>query len=223
MEPRLNLRYTKPDIVILRNLIEDFKCDCRGKPGKSRDNPPPEVVEETLDNEQGLFGHDQECIRTLEAYNDPRSKDFAPTIFTTWDEKDIPVALNDYLVKSYARMAMGIVRHPTDVVFLTHIILYLTVNLGSAVWLFHRFTYFHGVLHTLYTFSCMGPFTLLMHNHIHNNGVLAKQWKWLDCSFPYVWEPLMGHTWNSYYYHHVKHHHVENNGKSSVYRLGRGI
>lgn len=29
-------------------------------------------------------------------------------------------------------------------------------------------------------------------------------------------EPLMGHTWDSYYYHHVKHHHVEGNGPDDL-------
>lgn len=44
------------------------------------------------------------------------------------------------------------------------------------------------------------------------SGILNSSWAWLDKAFPYVLEPLMGHTWDSYYYHHVKHHHVEGNG-----------
>ena len=56
----------------------------------------------------------------------------------------------------------------------------------------------------------------MLHNHIHNNGVLAKRYAWLDKSFPYILEPLMGHTWDSYYYHHVKHHHVEGNGPDDL-------
>lgn len=56
----------------------------------------------------------------------------------------------------------------------------------------------------------------MMHNHIHNNGVLKKSYAWFDFSFPYVLEPLMGHTWDSYYYHHVKHHHVEGNGPEDL-------
>ena len=103
-------------------------------------------------------------------------------------------------------------RHPTDVVFLTHIIQYLTINLGSALWLFYHFTYLHGVVHAAYTAWCVGSFTLMLHNHIHNNGILKRSWAWLDKTFPYILEPLMGHTWDSYYYHHVKHHHVESNG-----------
>jgi hypothetical protein len=37
-----------------------------------------------------------------------------------------------------------------------------------------------------------------------------------DNIFPYITDPLMGHTWNSYYYHHVKHHHVEGNGPEDL-------
>jgi hypothetical protein len=37
-----------------------------------------------------------------------------------------------------------------------------------------------------------------------------------DNIFPYITNPLMGHTWNSYYYHHVKHHHVEANGPDDL-------
>ena len=56
----------------------------------------------------------------------------------------------------------------------------------------------------------------MLHNHIHNNGILAKKYAWFDKSFPYILEPLMGHTWDSYYYHHVKHHHVESNGPDDL-------
>ena len=174
MEPRRNVNYTQPDIVVLNNLVEDVKSDRRGNLEKSKDKSTPHILDKASDDEQGAFKHDRESIRTLKAYNDPQSKDFAPTVFTTWDDKDIPVVLNDYLVKPYARLAMVIVRHPTDVVFLTHIILYLTVKLGSAVWLFNRFTYFHGVLHILYTTSGIGLFTLMMHNHIHNDTLLFE-------------------------------------------------
>ncbi|EME39470.1 hypothetical protein DOTSEDRAFT_75217 [Dothistroma septosporum NZE10] len=215
MEPKVNLYFTEPDIVVLNNLIQDVKSDVRGKP-LGDTTITPEMMEKYSDDEPVVLEHDKLSITRLEAYNDPNSPDFAPTVFTTWDSKDLPVWVNEYLVKPYARMAMRVVRHPTDVVFLTHIILYMTVNLGSAAWLFYRFTYIHGVLHLAYTGWNIGPFTLMMHNHIHNNGVLAKKWKWFDSVFPYVLEPLLGHTWDSYYYHHVKHHHVESNGPGDL-------
>lgn len=69
-----------------------------------------------------------------------------------------------------------------------------------------------AVTHLAYTGWSIGGLTLLMHNHVHNNGVLKKQWRWLDMIFPYTVEPLVGHTWDSYHYHHVKVLYVENNG-----------
>jgi hypothetical protein len=199
-------------MVVLKNLIQDVECDIRRTPESHDPTKSPETMKKSANGQDEIFHHDIETIKLLDSYNDPRSTDFAPTVFTTWDDAAIPDVLNKFVVKPYARVAMQIVRHPTDVVFLTHIILYLTVNLGSAVWLFHRFNYIHAVAHLANTGWCIGPFTLLMHNHVHNNGVLKKKWKCLDKVFPYLTEPLMGHTWNSYYYHHVKHHHVENNG-----------
>ena len=55
-----------------------------------------------------------------------------------------------------------------------------------------------------------------MHQHIHMGGVLARRFWAVDSLFPYITNPLMGHTWNSYFYHHVKHHHVEGNGPGDL-------
>jgi hypothetical protein len=68
-------------------------------------------------------------------------------------------------------------------------------------------------------FWYVGAYTLLRHQHIHQRGVLAKDQPLVslfDNLFPYITDPLMGHTWNSYYYHHVKHHHVEGNGPEDL-------
>jgi hypothetical protein len=62
----------------------------------------------------------------------------------------------------------------------------------------------------------MGAYTLLKHQHIHMRGVLSKNYAFVDRLFPYILDPMMGHTWNSYYYHHVKHHHVEGNGPNDL-------
>jgi len=123
-----------------------------------------------------------------------------------------------HVVQPYSRFAQGVVRHPTDVVFLTHLLLYSSTILPSAIYLLWpgHFSWTHGILHTVFTMWCAGPFTLMLHNHIHNNGILNSSWAWLDKTFPYVLEPLMGHTWDSYYYHHVKHHHVEGNGPGDL-------
>lgn len=214
LTPNIHPYLTQPDLLVLDNLFHDVHKGIRGKPNavSSDQKPAPETIEALADDSNITHDHDATSIARLKALNDPSDPAFHPTVFTTWDEKDIPEPINRYVVRPYARVAMRIVRHPTDVVFLTHLLLYLTVNLGSATYLFYHFTYLHGVGHAVYTLWCAGSFTLMMHNHIHNNGVLAKRWRWLDMTFPYVLEPLMGHTWDSYYYHHVKHHHVEGNG-----------
>jgi hypothetical protein len=54
-------------------------------------------------------------------------------------------------------------------------------------------------------------YTLMMHQYIHIGGLLKRKFLWFDTIFPYIMDPLIGHTWNSYYYYHVKHHHVEGN------------
>ena len=165
---------------------------------------------------------DEVAIVRLAAINDPTSDTFKPTIFTSWDLKESPASttnnasllekIRQRLLASYISWASGVVRLPTDVVFLSHIILYLSTSVPSATYLYYNFTWPHGLCHWLMQAYYCGPFTLMLHNHIHNNGILSSSYAWLDKTFPYILEPLMGHTWDSYYYHHVKHHHVEANG-----------
>ncbi|KAI9747335.1 MAG: hypothetical protein M4579_007485 [Chaenotheca gracillima] len=161
---------------------------------------------------------DQTTIKQLTGLTDETSTSFEPTIFATWDLKDVhlPAVLQKGVLQPYIRWAQGVVRRPTDVIFLNHILFYLTTALPSALYLFYHFSYTHAICHwVLIGWSC-GAFTLMLHNHIHNHGVLAKPYAVLDQAWPYVLEPLMGHTWDSYYYHHVKHHHVENNGPDDL-------
>ena len=216
MSTNIHPYLTEPDVVVLRNLFQDVEKDIRTECKPTDSVPPPETIDKIAHEKEVAVDHDRSAIDHLKALNDPDSLDFQPTVFVSWDEKDIPEFLNYYIVRPYARRAARIVRHPTDVVFLTHILMYLFVNLPSAIWLFTNFTYIHGVAHAAFTFWCAGSFTLMMHNHIHNYGVLSKSWFWLDFTFPYITEPLMGHTWDSYYYHHVKHHHVEGNGPDDL-------
>ncbi|KAK5685227.1 hypothetical protein LTS10_003304 [Elasticomyces elasticus] len=217
LSPNIHPYLTQPDLLVLDNLFHDVHTNIRGNTNEKAEKPAPETIEALANDTDINHDHDAESVARLKALNDPNHADFQPTVFVTWDAKDIPAPINEYIIKPYARVAMRIVRHPTDVVFLTHILLYSTVNLGSAMFLmFYHFSYLHGIAHAVYTLWCAGSFTLLMHNHIHNNGVLAKDWRWLDMTFPYVLEPLMGHTWDSYYYHHVKHHHVEGNGPDDL-------
>ena len=186
---------THPDHIVLDSLYQDI-----------RDGPTSSKQDSN---------HDQEALEHLRALNNPSHPKFEPTVLSMYDRKDIPAWVNRLILDPYGRIATKIVRHPTDVVFLTHILWNMFITLPSAVYLFHHFTYLHAVLHAAHAVWCAGPFTLMMHNHIHNHGILAKSWKLLDSTFPYVLEPLLGHTWDTYYYHHVKHHHVESNGMYS--------
>jgi len=170
MAAKIHPYLTQPDLIVLESLFYDAKTQNRGQPGTPAEKPPPEVIEQCADQQPIEHDVDQEHIGRMKAMNNPKDPAFSPTVFTTWDEKDIPEFVNYYLVRPYARVAMRIVRHPTDVVFLTHLLLYLTVNLGSAIYLFRNFSYLHGVAHSVYTLWCAGSFTLMMHNHIHNNG-----------------------------------------------------
>ncbi|KAF2433692.1 hypothetical protein EJ08DRAFT_37493 [Tothia fuscella] len=160
---------------------------------------------------------DRSTIEALEALNNPESEGFEPTVFFFWDLPNLPPALQSLLVP-YIKFAQTIVRNPTDVVMFTHLLLYFTTSVPSAIYLFRHFTWTHGILHWLMQSWYVGTYTLMRHQHIHMGGVLAKTFpiNVFDSIFPYVTDPLLGHTWNSYYYHHVKHHHVEANGPDDL-------
>ncbi|KAL9616423.1 MAG: hypothetical protein Q9160_008699 [Pyrenula sp. 1 TL-2023] len=154
----------------------------------------------------------------LQAYNSPDREAFEPTVFVTWDLRAIHLhpTINCYILQPYIRWARKITRRETDVVMITHIILYFATSLPSALFLFYRFAWPHAVLHSLMQGWYVGTYTLMMHQHIHMGGILAKKYRWFDLIFPLITDPLMGHTWNTYYYHHVKHHHVEGNGPEDL-------
>lgn len=150
--------------------------------------------------------------------NDPGHKDFESTVFTTWDLKNIklPRLIDAYFLQPYVNAGRKIVRVETDVVMLTHLLLYFSTSVPSAIFLYYRFSWLHGIAHWIMQIFFTGTYTLMMHQHIHMGGVLAKKFWLFDTLFPYITNPLMGHTWNSYYYHHVKHHHVEGNGPGDL-------
>ncbi|OTB12707.1 hypothetical protein K445DRAFT_320847 [Daldinia sp. EC12] len=213
------------DIVLLRNLAEDIK-----EYQQSRTDPSSKDGVTTSNQEavNGAHEHstpssrDEHDLARMRALNDPAHQDFEPTIFSSVDYRDLSSRLHpviyQYILQPYIKWAQSIARHPTDVVMVTHLILYFTTSVPSAIWLFYHFTYLHGIFHAIMQFYYVGTYTLMMHQHIHAGGVLRKQ-SWVhsfDVTFPYILDPLMGHTFNSYYYHHVKHHHVEGNGPDDL-------
>lgn len=199
------------DKLVLQLLLDDLKSA-----SQNASNTTCETAE--------ISGHiqksqHQEIISRLEGLNDPNDSNFRPTVFTGYDQEDferLPKTINNYILQPYIRWARTVVRHETDVVFLTHILLYFSTSIPSAVILYFNFSWWHAVAHWVMQGMYTGPFTLLLHNHIHNNGVLNRRFWLVDKIFPYVLEPLVGHTWNSYFYHHVKCHHVEGNGPEDV-------
>lgn len=160
------------------------------------------------------------ALDRLSGLNDVNHPNFQPTVFCAWDieipQKKSGRSLGEGILQLYIDWARTVVRHDTDVVFLTHILLYFSTALPSALYLFYDFHLVHGIAHLLLMIWYSGSFTLMMHNHIHNNGVLSKPYALFDWAFPYILEPLMGHTWDSYYHHHVKAHHVEGNGPDDL-------
>lgn len=167
---------------------------------------------------QATCESDPSTVEKLQALNDPLHNDFEPTVFVSWDMWQIKLhpLLNRYFLQPYFEWARKVIRVDTDVVMVTHLILYFTTSFPSAIFLFLRFSWIHGLLHWLMQSYYVGTYTLMMHQHIHMRGILSRKYTWLDRSFPYITDPLMGHTWNSYYYHHVKHHHVEGNGPDDL-------
>ncbi|KAK3361434.1 hypothetical protein B0T24DRAFT_652728 [Lasiosphaeria ovina] len=205
---------TIPDVVVLRNLADDIQRHREANAPNSKPHHDGGYSSNTSADKKtdAVAGHgvsadrDAADIRKLTALNDAESSDFLPT------------AIYEHVVVPYVAWARGIVRHDTDVIMLTHLILYFTTSVPSALWLYYRFNYFRGILHFVIQFWYMGTYTLMMHQHIHMNGILAKKpfLRLADAYFPYITDPLMGHTWNSYYYHHVKHHHIEGNGPDDL-------
>jgi hypothetical protein len=196
-EAKISPFLTRQDTVLLENLLRDAANG----------------------NVEGDDKDDSEDYKLLHDLSDENSDRFEPQVFAGWDAKDLeklPEPIQKYLLKPYIAWASGVVRRRTDIVFLTHILIYLSTSVPSAVYLYYNFTWLHGVCHYLMQLFYCGAFTLMLHNHIHNGGVLSSSWAWLDHTFPYILEPLMGHTWDSYFYHHVKHHHAEGNGPDDL-------
>ncbi|KAI9925997.1 hypothetical protein MW887_004456 [Aspergillus wentii] len=162
----------------------------------------------------------EETIEKLGHFNDASHAGFDPTVFQLWDlsylKAKLPPVIQQHVLLPYIDWAKGIVRVPTDVVMVTHLILYFTTLVPSAFYLYYRFSWWHGVLHWILQLWYCGAFTLMKHQHIHGNGVLSSKYVVFDTLFPYLLDPMLGHTWNSYFYHHIKHHHVEGNGPDDL-------
>lgn len=156
-----------------------------------------------------------DSVSKLKAMREPKNQRFEPTILLTVDDVESRLPAKSFL-RPFLRSLRGVARHETDVVMVLHLALYFSTSIPSAVYLYRHFSYIHGILHMIMQFYYVGTYTLMMHQHIHQRGILSKKFAVFDKMFPYITDPLMGHTWNTYYYHHVKHHHVEGNGPGDL-------
>ncbi|KAI1343235.1 fatty acid desaturase [Xylariaceae sp. FL0016] len=234
----LSPELTQADVLVLQNLANDieYRQLALGAPtnGAAKSSAKlaingSHIPDGKLSNGQLQHGKVEppetrtaRDLATMTGLNNPASKDFEPSVFSTWDLPDLSARLHPsvyrYLLQPYIRWARGVARYDTDVIMVSHLIIYFSTSLPSAILLFYRFSYLHGLFHVLMQGYHIGAYTLMRHQHIHQRGVLAKR-SWMqvfDQVFPYIMDPLMGHTWNSYFYHHVKHHHVEGNGPDDL-------
>lgn len=193
----MNTHLTYADTVLWRNLAKDIDA-------------------KVLDSGEREADIDLAAMQVLTRISDESCDEFQASPFSGWDERDLNAWFRVVIVQPYVAWAEGVVRRRADVVFLTHVGIYCATLIPSAIYLYYRFSWLHAACHWLLGIYYAGPFTLLLHNHIHNNGLLVAKYAWFDHAFPYFLGPLLGHTPNSYYYHHVRHHHIEENGPDDL-------
>ncbi|KAH8678228.1 hypothetical protein BX600DRAFT_451736 [Xylariales sp. PMI_506] len=201
-----NPKLTKSDRLILETLVADIDDSKKSKANRQEASQDASTSEEL---------RIEATVAQLTALNDPEDPLFEPSITSDldYDSIDWKRPFNNFVLRPYISIAQRIVRNKVDVIMLTHLLMYFCTSVPSALFLFFwKFTWIHGLLHFLMTATYIGPYTLMMHQHIHQRGILKRGFAPIDHLFPYLLDPLMGHTWNSYFYHHVKHHHVEGNG-----------
>lgn len=214
------------DLIVLKHLhhdIANYQATDSSSPAGKEDANGLAIKRKSHTAASASNNDENTIISQLDALNDPSDSAFEATVFVSFDMGYLRTKLHPYIYKHflvpYITIARKIVRVDTDVVMLTHLFLYFTTSVPSAILLYRHFTYLHGVLHWIMQSYYVGTYTLMMHQHIHMGGILTKSNPIIhafDVLFPYITNPLMGHTWNSYYYHHIKHHHVEGNGPDDL-------
>ncbi|OAL52761.1 hypothetical protein IQ07DRAFT_382185 [Pyrenochaeta sp. DS3sAY3a] len=214
---------TGPDRVVLEILRKEYELhgesskDHASEAAADSDDSATKHSKFVSPSPEDVQDKAQQAITYLKDLNNPKSKGFEPTIFSSVDEPDIKnTFFKNWIVIPYTNWARTVVRVETDVVMVTHLLLYSCTTIPSASYMFYNFHWWHAILHGVMQGWYMGAYTLLRHQHIHMRGVLSKKYGFIDQLFPYILDPLMGHTWNSYFYHHVKHHHVEGNGPNDL-------
>ncbi|KAK0385368.1 hypothetical protein NLU13_7844 [Sarocladium strictum] len=209
---------TPADRIVLETLADHIQNSQSSQDGKAKRRVSSTGCSASSSDSEQMADLSESNVQKLKALNNPKSPDFELSAFSGFELRDLklPSYIDQFLLQPYIAWASSVVRVKTDVIMLTHLLIYASTSIPSALILFHRFTYFHGFLHLVMQLYYIGAYTLLMHQHIHMRGVLHKRFALIDAIFPYILDPLMGHTWNTYYFHHVKHHHVEGNGPDDL-------
>ena len=196
---QVNPALTRADGIVLKQLLQDSQDlhQCTNSPSRQLDST------------------DCNTLHTLAALSDSCSDQFEPVIFTSWDDNRVPGWANTYLLQPYIRWASTLVRKPSDVVYVSHLLILFAFGIPNFVLLFFHFNWFQALAQWMFITYFVGPYSIISHHHIHGRGILSPSWSWLDIMFPYILGPMMGQTWNSFYYHH-KHHHMEENGPNDL-------
>ena len=96
--------------------------------------------------------------------NNPKEPQFEPTVFNNFDYDQIkfPGWFDRAVLQPYISLARSVVRFDSDIVMLTHLLLYFTTSVPSAIFLFRSFSWARALLHVIMQASYMGTYTLMM-------------------------------------------------------------
>lgn len=127
-----------PNPLVLKNLARDIK-KAEGRSDGCEEVGLSGQAEETIDDDN----NNEETISALENHNNVNHPDFHPTIFTGWDQTHFSDNISRYVILPYTAWASKIVRKPTDVVFMTHVLIYLCTSVPSVTLLVYHFTWWN--------------------------------------------------------------------------------
>ncbi|KAI0591788.1 hypothetical protein Alg130_00929 [Pyrenophora tritici-repentis] len=194
----LDAELTGPDRVVLNILKKEYELHQNTSTDSTTDSaedsddlgvkhskfvtPSPEGMLCSFYFSLNLQDQEQQAIAYLKKLNDPKSDRFETSVFSSVDEPDIknPI-LRQWIINPYICWAKSVVRVETDVIMITHLLLYFCTSIPSATYLYINFHWWHAVLHCVMQGYYMGAYTLLKHQHIHMRGVLNKSvWDFLQ-------------------------------------------
>ena len=125
--------------------------------------------------------------------------------FAWFPNEAVPMLLQP-LLKSYLKLSQSLLRDKRDVIFVTHIILYLQLLIYSALLtvpisaasLIYSFSITKLVIHVLVIVGQATPYVLMLHCVCHR-PLFKKSISVLDGLVHYVLAPFFGQSWNSFY------------------------